>query len=73
MARALEEDLRPLPTDGASLGKSADAEPWEDIEFLDEAKSTSGKAWSLEEVRAALSGIPGNLADDVRAERDERG
>ena len=28
---------------------------------------------SLEEVRAALSSIPGSLTADIRAERDERG
>jgi len=37
------------------------------IDAMDEAEPT------LEEVRAALSKIPGNLSDDVRAEREARG
>ena len=28
--------------------------------------------WSLAEVRAALSSIPGNLSDDIIADREER-
>lgn len=28
---------------------------------------------SLEEVRRALASIPGNLSEDIRADRDERG
>jgi len=37
------------------------------IDAMDEPEPT------LEEVRAALSKIPGNLSDDVRAEREARG
>ena len=37
------------------------------IDAMDEPEPT------LEEVHAALSKIPGNLSDDVRAEREERG
>lgn len=37
------------------------------IDAIDEPEPT------LEEVRAALSKIPGNLSDDVRAEREARG
>ena len=37
------------------------------IDAMDEPEPT------LEEVRAALATIPGNLSDDIRAERDARG
>ena len=37
------------------------------VDALDESEPT------LEEVRRALSKIPGKLSDDVRAERDARG
>ena len=46
---------------------------WIDHEFMDEVKrevALMGPAPTLEEVRQALSTIPGNLSDDIRAERD---
>ena len=48
---------------------------WVDHKFLKQVKrevALRGPAPSLEEVRAALAKIPGNLSDDIRAERDSR-
>jgi len=49
------------------------AEDWLDHEFLAILESERGPIPSLDEVRAVLSTIPGNLSDDIRRERDERG
>ena len=46
---------------------------WVDHKYLKQVKrevALRGPAPSLEEVRQALSKIPGNLTDDIRAERD---
>ena len=51
------------------------AEPWLDHEYMDKVSreaATLGPAPGLEEVRKALSKIPGNLSDDIRAEREGR-
>ena len=48
---------------------------WIDHKYLKQVKrevALMGPAPSLEEVRAALAKIPGNLSDDIRAERDSR-
>ena len=42
-----------------------------DHEFLAYCDAEADDSVSLEDVRKALAKIPGSLADDVRAERDE--
>jgi predicted DNA-binding antitoxin AbrB/MazE fold protein len=50
---------------------SADpAADWLDYEYMAEIDALGGPEPSLDEVRFALSKIPGNLSDDIRAERD---
>jgi predicted DNA-binding antitoxin AbrB/MazE fold protein len=51
------------------------AEQWLDHEYMEKVTqevAAMGPAPSLEEVRRALSKIPGNLSDDIRAERESR-
>lgn len=43
-----------------------------DVEFLEYCQTQADDSISLESVRQALAKIPGSLADDIRAERDER-
>lgn len=48
-------------------------DPWIDHEYLEQVRkevAAMGPAPTREEVRQALSKIPGNLSDDIRAERD---
>ena len=50
-------------------------ERWLDQEYVEKVKkdvAESVPAPSLGEIRQALSKIPGNLSDDIRAERDGR-
>ena len=47
-------------------------EPWLDSEFASEVAGEGDDAVSLEEVRKALTKIPGSLTGDFIAERDER-
>jgi predicted DNA-binding antitoxin AbrB/MazE fold protein len=47
-------------------------EPVLDEEFIESCAPENGRDVSIEEVRQALSSIPGSLADDIRAERDRR-
>ena len=42
-----------------------------DHEFVSYCQTQADDSVSLEEVRQALAKIPGALADDIRAERDE--
>jgi hypothetical protein len=42
------------------------------MESVKKDVAAMGPAPSLEEVRSALAKIPGNLSDDIRAERDSR-
>jgi predicted DNA-binding antitoxin AbrB/MazE fold protein len=49
------------------------AEPWLDREYLAAIDAMGEMEPALEEVRAALSGIKGNLSDAIREERDARG
>src|SRR6266851_6637134 len=44
-----------------------------DQEFLAYCETQADDSVSLEAVRQALAKIPGSLADDIRAERDEDG
>ena len=51
------------------------AERWLDHEYMERVRkdvAAMGPAPSLEEVRQALSKIPGRLSDDIRAEREGR-
>ncbi len=51
------------------------AERWLDQEYVEKVKkdvAASLPAPSLDAIRQALSKIPGNLSDDIRAERDSR-
>jgi len=51
------------------------AEGWLDHEYMEKVRkdvAAMGPAPSLEAVREALSKIPGNLSDDIRAEREGR-
>jgi hypothetical protein len=45
---------------------------WLDRDFLKTYAQDADDSVSLEEVRRAMAKIPGQLADDIRAERDER-
>ena len=47
-------------------------EPVLDEEFIESCAPEDGKEVTIEEVRQALSSIPGSLSDDIRAERDRR-
>ena len=47
-------------------------EPWLEAEFSGEAAGDPDDAITLEEVRLALTKIPGSLIGDFVAERDER-
>jgi predicted DNA-binding antitoxin AbrB/MazE fold protein len=70
--------LEPLPLkehQRVTVTVSELAERWLDLEYMEKVKrdvAASAPAPSLEEVRRALSRIPGNLSDDIRAERDSR-
>jgi hypothetical protein len=47
-------------------------EPVLDEEFIESCAPEDGQEATIEEVRQALSSIPGSLSDDIRAERDRR-
>lgn len=47
-------------------------EDWLDHDFLKSYAHEVDDSVSLEAVRSAMAKIPGRLADDIRAERDER-
>ena len=49
------------------------SEAWLDHEYMAAVDKMDEEVPTLDEVRAALSKIPGNLAADVRAERESRG
>jgi len=61
-----------LPEIGKANGASPSArEDWLDRDFLKTYAKEADDSVSLEEVRRAMAKIPGRLADDIRAERDE--
>jgi len=70
--------LEPLPLkehQRVTVTVSDPAERWLDHEYMEKVKKdveAMGPAPSLEEVRKVLSKIPGNLSDDIRAEREGR-
>lgn len=45
---------------------------WPDTAFLKYLEAEADESVTIEQVRAALSGIPGAMTDDFRRERDER-
>ena len=49
------------------------ADAWLDHEYMATVDAIDEAEPSLEAVRAALAEIPGNLSDDIRAERESRG
>jgi hypothetical protein len=62
--------LPPLrPSNGANIQPKDD---WLDHDFLRIYADEADDSVDLETVRAALAKKPGRLADDIRAERDER-
>jgi hypothetical protein len=69
------EPLRLKEHQRVSVTVSDPAEGWLDHEYLERVRrdvAAMGPAPSLEEVRQALSKIPGELSDDIRAEREGR-
>ena len=72
--------MTPADWIAAHLPKSPPVEPsnstvdpdWLDKDFLRTYADEADDSVSLESVRRALAKIPGSLADDIRAERDER-
>jgi hypothetical protein len=66
-----------LPENGVANGAPERIDPqaapdWLDHDFLDAYAHEADDSVSLDEVRQALSNIPGSITDDIRAERDER-
>ena len=70
--------LEPLPLNEhqrVTVTVSDPAERWLDQEYVEEVKkdvAAMGPAPRLDEIRRALSKIPGNLSDEIRVERDSR-
>ena len=61
-----------VPGNGASNGETAAAkQEWLDRDLLKIYAQEADDSVTLEEVRQAMARIPGRLADDIRAERDE--
>ena len=56
----------------SAMSPSSQEEDWLDVECLKECAAEADERVSLEEVRAALTKIPGSLTADFIAERDER-
>jgi predicted DNA-binding antitoxin AbrB/MazE fold protein len=50
----------------------ANQDEWLDSGFLEYLESQADDSVSLEQVRAALSKIPGSMSEDFHRERDER-
>ena len=62
-----------LPVTGQADASSASPqEDWLDRDFLKTYAQEADDSVSLEAVRRAMAKIPGRLADDIRAQRDER-
>jgi hypothetical protein len=61
-----------IPAATPANGETFAAKPeWLDRDFLKTYAQDADDSISLDEVRRAMSKIPGRLADDIRAERDE--
>jgi hypothetical protein len=62
-----------IPANRPADGEGSPAkQEWLDRDFLRTYAHDADDAVSLDEVRRAMAKIPGRLADDIRAERDER-
>jgi hypothetical protein len=62
-----------VPATDSSNGATAPPQSdWLDRDFLRAYEHDADDSVSLDEVRQAMAKIPGRLADDIRAERDER-
>ena len=62
-----------LPNRNPANGACGPAnEDWLDRDFLKTYAQEADDSVSLESVRKAMAKMPGRLADDLRAERDER-
>ncbi|MDX2041166.1 MAG: hypothetical protein SF097_07950 [Acidobacteriota bacterium] len=55
-----------LPTNGAA------EDAWLDVEYMTACAKEADPSVTLESVRQILAKLPGSLADDIIAERDER-
>lgn len=55
-----------------TLNLASEVDDLFDIEFMNETVSEADKSITLEEVRAALSSIPGSMDADCSEARDER-
>ena len=55
-----------------TICEEAPSEPWLDVESLTACAHGADDVVTLEQVRAALTGIPGSLTEDFIAEREER-
>jgi hypothetical protein len=61
-----------VPGTAAPHGETVPAQQdWLDRDFLKTYAAEADDSVSLEDVRQAMAKIPGRLADDIRAERDE--
>lgn len=58
-------------TTDANGDTASTKQDWLDRDFLKTYAEEADDRVSLEEVRQAMAKIPGRLADDIRAERDE--
>jgi len=61
-----------IPATPASGEAVPAKQEWLDRDFLKSYSQDADDSVSLDEVRRAMAKIPGRLADDIRAERDER-
>ncbi len=59
-------------TDSVREPRLTTEDDWIDRDFLRTYALEADDSVSLEAVRQAMAKIPGRLADDIRAERDER-
>lgn len=66
LKKAVDAPSHPLPANG-----EGDAS-WLDVEYMAECGKEADHTISLESVRRILAKVPGSLADDIIAERDER-
>ena len=60
-----------LPKTGTVDSSSMRPDDWLDRDFLKSYAQEADDSVSLQAVRKAMAKIPGRLADDIRAERDE--
>jgi hypothetical protein len=66
LRKATEAPSLALPPSGA------EDDSWLDVEYMTACGKEADPSVTLESVRQILAKIPGSLADDVIAERDER-